>query len=382
MVMQKILPLASDIPDHVAQYVAGSHPSIRQGNHIMPSPHDYLRGMDGEPFITERVQVIYTFNKPSAISGTHIYTSPGLVKGLVDRINAGSLMVEGNIAKTERMANMDKETAIETVYTSVDIEKVIYTIKGPAMAWVNEDNTISLGASVKPHYSTPSAKAYFDGCKEAKTDVILGLFFTHVTNAHYKPPVKALDLLGFVGHHMNYQGVYEIMPRDANEYEIHPTPSYQQAVIHNDAIVDVNASVFNNKFANNILLGNGPKKYPFQPNLVALQDYAAFRNPQVSYRDIVQLVGEEVANDIARLFVNSGRFKEVLFRSEYIIIGSCPLAYLIEILEDRMNWFTIEIEANKVSDRFATMEYVCAPDVVAQYRELYKPKAPLIDVEA
>ncbi len=203
-----------------------------------------------------------------------------------------------------------------------------------------------------------------------------------MSNAHYKPPVKALDLLGFVGHHMNYQGVYEIMPRDANEYEIHPIPSYQQAVIHNDAVVDVNASVFNNKFANNILLGNGPKKYPFQPNLVALQDYAAFRNPQVSYHDIVQLVGEEVANDIARLFVNSGRFKEVLFRSEYIVIGSCPLAYLIEILEDRMNWFTIEIEANKVSDRFATMEYVCAPDVVAQYREIYKPKAPLVEVES
>ncbi len=90
MVMQKILPLASDIPDQVAQYVAGSHPTIRQGLHTLPVPSEFLKGMDGEPFITETQQVIYTFNKPSVTSGIAIYAQPSLENRWSDHYNAGT----------------------------------------------------------------------------------------------------------------------------------------------------------------------------------------------------------------------------------------------------------------------------------------------------
>lgn len=226
MVMQKILPLASDIPEEVNRYFCGSHATIRQGLHLLPVPTNFLKGLDGRRFITPVDQVIYTFNRPSPLSGDQHYTSPLLVKGLVDRINKSDLYVDCNVQKTLRLKEHDNLTAIQQCLSSVSMEHATYRISGPAKAWINEDNTISLGASVRC-LSTPFAESYFAAMQANNTDVILGLLFAKVSN-HHDRVIKVLDILGFCSHSLVNKDKYPIMPEGANEYEILPIPSYQQ----------------------------------------------------------------------------------------------------------------------------------------------------------
>ena len=337
MVMQKILPLASDIPDEVNRYFCGSHATIRQGLHLLPVPTNFLRGLDGKRFITPVDQVIYTFNRPSLISGDKHYTPPMQVKKLVDRINKAGLYVECNTQKTLRMQAQDNVEAIASCLSTTSLEHATYYITGPAKAWVNEDNTISLGASVRC-LSTPFAESYFESMQAANTDVVLGILFTHVRD-HRDTVTKVLDLMGFCSHPLAHQGKYQLMPDDANEYEILPIPSYQQPVIHNDKPLDPwPGSVFNNKFVNGILTDSN-KPYETQPTFAALKDYAEFRlSTDLTYTGLKQLIGEDVAGELARHLVDKGYFKEVLFRSEYILIGSMRLFTLITVLEKRAEW--------------------------------------------
>lgn len=366
MVMQKILPLASDIPDEVNRYFCGSHATIRQGLHLLPVPTNFLKGMDGKPFITPREQVIYTFNRPSLLSGDKHYTAPIQVKKLVDRINKSGLYVECNTQKTLRMQAQDNVEAIAGCLSTTSLEHATYYITGPAKAWVNEDNTISLGASVRC-LTTPFAESYFEAIQASNTDVILGILFTHVKNRH-DTITKVIDLMGFCSHPLVSQDKYGIMPDDANEYEILPIPSYQQPVIHNDKPLDPwPGSVFNNKFVNGILTDSN-KPYETQPTFAALKDYAEFRlSTDLTYTGLKQLIGEDVAGDLSRHLTSQGYFKEVLFRSEYILIGTIRLFTLITLLTKRADWFIAPYQEAKAKDYPHLFKFLLSEDDRATY---------------
>jgi hypothetical protein len=364
--MQKILPLASDIPEEVNRYFCGSHATIRQGLHLLPVPTNFLRGLDGKRFITPVDQVIYTFNRPSLISGDKHYTPPLQVKKLVDRINKGGLFVECNMQKTLRMQAQDNVEAIAGCLSTTSLEHATYYISGPAQAWVNDDNTISLGATVRC-LATPFAENYFEAIQASNTDVILGILFTHVKNRH-DTITKVIELMGFCSHPLVSQDKYGIMPDDANEYEILPIPSYQQPIVYKDVPRDPwPASVFNNKFVNGILTDSN-KPFETQPTFAALKDFAEFRlSTDLTFTGVKQLLGEDVAGDLARLLVANNYFKEVLFRSEYILIGSIRLFSLITFLTKRAEWFMGPYAPSKAVDYPHLFKFLLSEDDRATY---------------